>query len=176
MFNSQTYFGLLPHAVPGFKSVYDKKLMHIQALELVQQLWDKILSLDHDPKIGELIRTPSRLLFTAAELGIVEFITVLIRSYPDLIWKVNDQSQTIFHVAVAHRQEKIFNLIYEIGAHKDYIAAYKDENNNNMLHLAGKLAPSNRLKIDSGAAFQLQRELHWFKVSFTLHNVIYIFL
>lgn len=175
MFNSQTYFGLLPHAVPGFKSVYDKKLMHIQALELVQQLWDKILSLD-DPKIGELIRTPSRLLFTAAELGIVEFITVLIRSYPDLIWKVNDQSQTIFHVAVAHRQEKIFNLIYEIGAHKDYIAAYKDENNNNMLHLAGKLAPSNRLKIDSGAAFQLQRELHWFKVSFTLHNVIYIFL
>uniref|UniRef100_F6HF61 Protein kinase domain-containing protein n=1 Tax=Vitis vinifera TaxID=29760 RepID=F6HF61_VITVI len=149
--------------VPGFKSVYDKKLMHIQALELVQQLWDKILSLDHDPKIGELIRTPSRLLFTAAELGIVEFITVLIRSYPDLIWKVNDQSQTIFHVAVAHRQEKIFNLIYEIGAHKDYIAAYKDEKNNNMLHLAGKLAPSNRLKIDSGAAFQLQRELHWFK-------------
>ncbi|KAA8537203.1 hypothetical protein F0562_029665 [Nyssa sinensis] len=148
--------------VPGFKVIYDKKLMHIQALELVKQLWDKVLLLD-DSKIRELIRIPSRLLFTAAELGIVEFIIVLIQSYPDLIWKVDDKSRSIFHVAVAHRQEKIFNLIYEIGAHKDLIAAYKDENNNNMLHLAGKLAPSKRLKTDSGAALQLRRELLWFK-------------
>ncbi|KAL7211060.1 hypothetical protein ACSBR2_014025 [Camellia fascicularis] len=148
--------------VPGFKVMCDKKLMHTQAVELVKRLWDQVLLLD-DSKIGELIRTPSRLLFTAAELGIVEFIIVLIRSYPDLLWKVDDQSRSIFHVAVAHRQEKIFNLIYEIGALKDLIAAYKDENNVNMLHLAGKLAPSNRLKTDSGAALQLRRELQWFK-------------
>lgn len=148
--------------VPGFKAIYDKKSMHIQALELVKRLWDRVLLLD-DPKIGELIRSPSRLLFTAAELGIVEFIIVLIRSYPDLIWKVDDKSRSIFHIAVAHRQEKIFNLIYEIGAIKDLIAAYKDDSNNNMLHLAGNLAPSIRLKIDSGAALQLRREMHWFK-------------
>ncbi|GFS44997.1 similar to LOW protein: ankyrin repeat protein [Actinidia rufa] len=114
-------------------------------------------------KLVNLSGTPSRLLFTAAELGIVEFVTLLIRSYPDLIWKVDDQSRSIFHVAVAHRQKKIFNLIYEIGALKDLIAAYKDENNVNMLHLAARLAPINRLKTDSGAALQLRRELYWFK-------------
>lgn len=119
-----------------------------------------------DYKIGELIRKPSRLLFTAAEMGNVEFIKILIRMYPDLIWKVDDHSRSIFHIAVMHRQENIFNLIHEIGAHKDLIAAYEDEYKDNMLHLAGKLAPPNRLKIDSGAALQLRRELHWFKVSY----------
>ncbi|KAL6992072.1 hypothetical protein U1Q18_010183 [Sarracenia purpurea var. burkii] len=160
------------HAVQGFNTTYSRKSMNIQAVELVKRLWDQVLLLD-DSQIGKLIRTPSRLLFTAAELGIVEFVTVLIRSHPDLIWKVDDQNRSIFHVAVAHRQEKIFNLIYEIGALKDLIAAYKDENNVNMLHLAGKLAPTNRLKIDSGAALQMRRELQWFKVYFTL-IVVYI--
>lgn len=97
------------------------------------------------------------------ELGIVEFLIELIHAYPDLIWKVDTQSRSIFHIAVVHRQEKVFNLIHEIGALKDLIASYRDENNNNMLHLAGKLAPSDRLKTDSGAALQLRRELHWFK-------------
>ncbi|XP_031269174.1 ankyrin repeat-containing protein NPR4-like [Pistacia vera] len=136
--------------------------MHLQALELVKQLWEQVLLLD-DYKIGELLRKPSRLLFTAAELGNVEFIKVLIQKYPDLIWKVDDHSRSIFHIAVLHRQENIFNLIHEIGAHKDLIAAYEDENNNNMLHLAGKLAHPDRVKIDSGVALQLRRELHWFK-------------
>ena len=145
----------------------------MQAVELVKRLWDQVLLLD-DSKISEFIRTPSRLLFTAAELGIMEFVTVLIRSYPDLIWKVDDQSRSIFHVAVANRQKNIFNLIYEIGALKDLIAAYKDENNVNMLHLAARLAPLNRLKTDSGAALQLRRELYWFKVYFTLPIVVYI--
>lgn len=137
--------------------------MQNEALELVEQLWKHVLLLD-DSKIGELIRKPSRLLFTAAELGNFEFIFVLIQMYPSLIWKADNHSRSIFHIAVLHRQEKIFNLIHEIGAHKDLIVAYKDEYNNNILHLAGKLAPPDRLKIDSGAALQLRRELHWFKV------------
>jgi len=33
-----------------------------------------------------------------------------------------------------------------------------------MLHLAGQVAPPNRLNIVSGAALQMQRELLWFKV------------
>ena len=158
------YFCFIQHAVPFIKVVYDQKLMHIQALELVKCLWSEVL-LMNELQVGELIRTPSRLLFTAAELGIVEFLIELIRVYPDLIWKVDTQSRSIFHIAVVHRQEKVFNLIHEIGALKDLIASYRDENYNNMLHLAGKLAPSDRLKTDSGAALQLRRELHWFKVN-----------
>lgn len=148
--------------VPGIKAVYDKKLMHTQVLELVKLSWEQVLLLD-DCQIAELLASPSQPLFVAAEFGIVEFITALIRSYPDLIWKVNEQSRSIFHIAVAHRQEKIFSLINDIGAHKDMITAYKDINNANILHLAGMIAPRDKLNVISGAALQMQRELLWFK-------------
>ncbi|XVF27228.1 hypothetical protein REPUB_Repub14bG0088500 [Reevesia pubescens] len=98
-----------------------------------------------------------------AKFGVVELIAELIQSYPDLIWRVDEHSRSIFHIAVIHRQEKIFRLIHDIGAHKDMIAAYKDKNNHCILHLAGKIAPPNRLNIVSGAALQMQRELLWFK-------------
>ncbi|KAF8408609.1 hypothetical protein HHK36_004672 [Tetracentron sinense] len=148
--------------VPGFRIIHEKKLLHIQAHELVKCLWQQVLLLD-DSQIGDLLREPSRPLFAATEFGIVEVVTELIHTYPDLIWKVDNQHRTIFHTAVAHRQQKIFNLIFEIGALKDLITSYKDDNNNNMLHLAGKMAPSNQLNTVSGAALQMQRELLWFK-------------
>ncbi|KAI3495772.1 hypothetical protein L1887_38118 [Cichorium endivia] len=39
----------------------------------------------------------------------------------------------------------------------------KDPSRNNILHLAARLAPSNKLNLISGAALQIQRELQWFK-------------
>ncbi|KAI7999788.1 Ankyrin repeat-containing protein ITN1 [Camellia lanceoleosa] len=146
----------------GFKVVHDKKLLDMQSLELVKRLWGQILLLD-DAQIGNILKSPSRPLFVAAELGNFEFVFELLHSYPDLIWKVDEQSRSIFHIAVINRQEKIFTLIYDIGAHKDLITDYQDSNNTNMLHLAGKLAPLNRLNIVSGAALQMQWELLWFK-------------
>lgn len=137
--------------------------MHLQALELVKCSWKEVLLLN-DSQIGNLLRSPSRPLFVAAELGNFKFIVELIQSYPDLIWKVDEESRSIFHVAVIHRQEKIYKLIYNIGAHKDIITSYKSRNNENILHSAAKLAPTNRLGIVSGAALQMQRELLWLKV------------
>ncbi|KAM3742127.1 hypothetical protein ACB098_07G047300 [Castanea mollissima] len=153
-----------------FEWIYHKDLMQTFAYQLVEKLWEHVLQLQ-DWKISELIKKPSRLLFDAAELGNVEFLIILIRAYPDLIWKVDQNNRSLFHIAVLYRQEAIFNLIYEIGAIKDLIAAYKDNNNkdknnndnNNILHLAGNLAPLSRLQIVSGAALQMQRELLWFQ-------------
>ncbi|KAK2989008.1 hypothetical protein RJ640_028497 [Escallonia rubra] len=147
---------------PWTKEGRQENLWHVQSLNLVKCLWRQVL-LSGDSQIGDVLRSPSRPLFVAAEFGNFEFIVELIRSYPDIIWKVDEQSRSIFHIAVMHRQEKIFNLINDIGAHKDLITSYKDANNCNMLHLAGKLAPLHRLKIVSGAALQMQRELLWFK-------------
>ncbi|VVA20295.1 PREDICTED: ankyrin [Prunus dulcis] len=150
---------LLPHT----KAPYGKKLMYMQATQLVKQLWEKILTLNSDSAISDLIRTPSSLLFTAAELGNIDFLIILLRSYPGLIWHVDEQNRSIFHTAVIHRQEKVFNLIYELGGLKELIVSYKDNDNNNMLHLAAKLAPVIRLNDDTGAALKLRRELLWFK-------------
>ncbi|CAA2964728.1 ankyrin repeat-containing ITN1-like isoform X1 [Olea europaea subsp. europaea] len=141
----------------GIQGVIEKKIMQSQVLELVECLWKQVIFLLDDSEIAKLLRSPSRPLFIAAEFGNFQFIRELILSYPDLIWKVDEQSRSIFHIAVIHRQEKIFKLLYDIGAHKDLITSYKNPNNGNMLHLAAKLAPSNRLKIVSGAALQMQR-------------------
>ncbi|PWA42260.1 ankyrin repeat-containing domain, PGG domain protein [Artemisia annua] len=105
----------------------------------------------------------SRMLFVAAAMGNTKFLVELIRQYPDLIWKVNDNGLSIFHIAVKHRHEGIYNLLYEIGAMKDLITPLKDENENNMLHLVGERAKKKRLEDVSGVALQMQRELLWFK-------------
>ncbi|KAI3722886.1 hypothetical protein L2E82_34065 [Cichorium intybus] len=105
----------------------------------------------------------SRIIFVAAEMGNTRFIVELIRQYPDLIWKVDDDNRSIFHTAVKHRHEGIYNLLYEIGSMKDLITPLKDKNDNNMLHLVGKSAKKRRLEDVSGVALQMQRELLWFK-------------
>lgn len=138
-----------------------------QVLKLLKCLWKQVIQLP-DSEIADLIRSPYRLIFVAAELGNTVFLTELLHSYPDLIWRVDNQDSNIFHIAVLHRHEGIFNLIYEIGSIKDLIVSYRDDDRNNMLHLAGKLACPSRLNIISGAALQMQRELLWFKVNSTL--------
>uniref|UniRef100_A0A251V3Y6 Putative ankyrin repeat-containing domain, PGG domain protein n=1 Tax=Helianthus annuus TaxID=4232 RepID=A0A251V3Y6_HELAN len=105
----------------------------------------------------------TRVLFIAAEMGNTTFLVELIRKYPDLIWKVNDNNLSIFHIAVKHRHEGIYNLLYEIGAMKDLITPLKDEHENNMLHLVGTRAKQKQLEDVSGVALQMQRELLWFQ-------------
>ncbi|KAI3503599.1 hypothetical protein L1887_32045 [Cichorium endivia] len=104
-----------------------------------------------------------RILFVAAEMGNTGFLVELIRQYPDLLWKRNRNKQTIFHVAISYRHQDIFNLLQEIGSMKDMITSLKDDNENNMLHLAGKIANEDTLQVVSGVALQMQRELLWFK-------------
>ncbi|KAA8541269.1 hypothetical protein F0562_025232 [Nyssa sinensis] len=135
----------------------NQKLMQTKSLELLQCLWDHVI-----PQEGTGSIVP--LLFVAAERGNDIFLVQLLRFYPDFILKINNKKQSIFHIAVLNRHEHIFNLIYEIGSLKELIATYRDpEDDNNMLHLAAKLAPPNQINVVSGAALQMQRQLAWYK-------------
>ncbi|XP_027092053.1 uncharacterized protein [Coffea arabica] len=70
----------------------------------------------------------------------------------------------LLHVAIEHRRVKIFNhLIDYIGKNTKAYADLKLEGNNNSLHLAANLAPTPQLQSVPGPAFQMQRELQWFK-------------
>ncbi|KAA8535785.1 hypothetical protein F0562_030781 [Nyssa sinensis] len=157
--------------VPGIKAIYEKKLSHMQALELVKCLCKEVMS-QVDSQIGDSFIISSKTLFIATEFGIVEFVAELISSYPEFIWMVDDENRSLFHIAVMYRRAKIYSLIYSIGAHKDLITSYKDRGDNNMLHLAGKLAPSYLLNVVSGPALQMHRELLWFKVK-TYEPILY---
>ncbi|MFS7970080.1 putative PGG domain-containing protein [Helianthus anomalus] len=151
---------------------YNRKEQKLHLLKLMSENIAKISVENKKSTAGtpaSLTREPSkktyssRILFVAAEMGNTIFIVELIRPYPDLIWKVNDHNQRIFHIAVKHRHEGIYNLLYEIGSMKDLITPLRDENDNNMSHLVGKSAKRKRLQDVSGVALQMQRELLWFK-------------
>jgi hypothetical protein len=133
---------------------------------------------------SKLVRDHMTLLVEAAKVGNVKFLILLIRSYPDLLWQLVDDEYygSLFHIAILYRQESVFNLIHEIGVMKENITTYiaKGDNNmlriakgDNMLHMAGRIAPIDRLNTISIAALQMQKELLWFQVS---HVVIIIII
>ena len=154
-------------ALKGGISNKEEEEMKTAARKLVESLWKHgVFELPHKELIN-FIRHPSRLLHDAASVGNVEFLVLVIRRYPDVVWEEDDDGKSIFHVAVENRLEDVFNLIFELGGLKDFSTKYRTtvKGKYNLLHLAAKLAAPNHLNRVSGAALQMQRELLWFKVS-----------
>ncbi|XP_057797238.1 uncharacterized protein LOC131013191 isoform X2 [Salvia miltiorrhiza] len=119
-------------------------------------------SMDEDSALQLLGNPP--ILNDAAKVGNVELIVMLIRAYPDLIRHTDTNNYSLFHIAVLHRQDNVFGLIKQTGGLKNFLIMGMDGNNNNILHLAGKLGPLNtRENMVSISAIQMQRELAWFK-------------
>ncbi|KAK3189911.1 hypothetical protein Dsin_029472 [Dipteronia sinensis] len=114
--------------------------MTAQALELILCLWEKVKTRP-DAEVGD------------CPVG----------SYPDLIHQLDEHNLTIFHIAISHRHAGIFKLIYEMGFDKELLANYEDDENNNMLHLAGKYPKPPPASIVPGAALEMQRELLMFE-------------
>ncbi|MFS7937958.1 putative ankyrin repeat-containing domain-containing protein [Helianthus anomalus] len=104
-----------------------------ELMPLIRTIFEKIDKEEAIPKseIAKRYTTewsyPSRVLFLATKMGNMLFVIELIRSNPDLIWKLDDKGKTIFHLAVKHRQINIYKLIYEIGAMKALITPIKDK-------------------------------------------------
>lgn len=135
-------------------------------LQLVNFLWLTILdNIDSRRNIIDIISQPSKLLFDAAKVGNVGFLSELISAYPTLIWETDSENRSIIHTAVLYRHASIYNLIHEIGSIKDIIVTFVgEEDKNTLLHLAAKLAPLGQLELVSGAAFQMSLEISWFEV------------
>ncbi|KAI7752590.1 hypothetical protein M8C21_018612 [Ambrosia artemisiifolia] len=114
-------------------------------------------------------------IVTAVKYGVHELIEECILTYPFIIWygddeyRLPDQVQdcqpykfNLFIEAIRHRQERVFNLVYQMSHHKVFVATRHDDKEN-ALHIAAKLAPTHRLHVVTGAALQMQRELQWFQ-------------
>ncbi|XP_021761147.1 ankyrin repeat, PH and SEC7 domain containing protein secG-like [Chenopodium quinoa] len=158
--HKQNIWGKLLRRCKNTRNKENEQDLKNNALEVTRKAWQKVVEKED---ISEHINTPWRLLFVAAKRGNVDFLRTLIYIYPDIIWKVDEKGRSIFHIAVQYRHEEIFKLIHEFGTIKDLIATYMDDHGNNMLHLAAKLPPPDRLNCISGAALQMQRELLWFE-------------
>ncbi|XVE80942.1 hypothetical protein DITRI_Ditri15bG0022200 [Diplodiscus trichospermus] len=96
----------------------------------------------------------------AASLGIQEIVEDILEAYTASTMFYDDDNYNIFQLAVLHRREKVFNLIYNMGLSQKWVASYPCKNKENILHLAAKCNPSRHI---NGAALQMQLEMQWFK-------------
>ncbi|KAF6139452.1 hypothetical protein GIB67_026294 [Kingdonia uniflora] len=144
--------------VPWIKRIHDRKLKHMQTLQPVKCICAELKGLDNT--MMSLVKEE---ILEAARSGTYEVVRECLQSLPYSIWLTDDDGRNVLHLAILHRQVKVFNLIYQISSFKNFILVHTDKSDNNLFHLAGRLAPPPQLNFVSGAVLQMQRELQWFK-------------
>lgn len=151
----------------GFKHMYKKKMMQIQAHQTVELMWSVVREKIREDNSLDFILRPSSMLHDAARVGNVEFVRVLLDKNPELLRIIDESGKSIFHVAVENRQERVFNLIYDMKLfNPDDLIYYFNEKNISLLELAVKRTNPSHFDRVSGAIFEMHRELLWFKVLF----------
>ncbi|KAJ9552468.1 hypothetical protein OSB04_016513 [Centaurea solstitialis] len=149
---------LLYFVVPPIKHIEKKKKVFKEAYRLLDLVCDQIQRENLD--IKSLYKEP--ILEAAIQDAEEVFLTIYSRSR-ETIESKQENGYGIFQLAVINRSVSIYNLLYIISEDKNRYRTLEDSSGNNMLHLAGRLAPSHVLKHRTGAALQLQWELQWFK-------------
>ncbi|KAJ9550973.1 hypothetical protein OSB04_015018 [Centaurea solstitialis] len=141
--------------VPPVKGIVNKKKEWDEAKKLLELVCNKIENANSQKSIYE-----NPILEAARRNAYQVFDEILHRS-PEAIHSTDENGYDFIQLAVIHRSEKIYNLIYKIGERKSHYGTFKDSSENNILHLVSRLAPSHELNYRTGAALQLQRELQW---------------
>ena len=133
------------------------KLIHVQANELLG-IMCKQLSNSSSTKYSDAI-------FCAIENGILKFVDKIAKESPRVLVRSNSDERfpNALWAAIFYRQAEIFSLICEVDKNKRSTWEY-DKQGNNILHMTGKLPPSTLVNRTVGAAFQMQKELQWYKV------------
>ncbi|BBG92909.1 Ankyrin repeat family protein [Prunus dulcis] len=144
----------------GIHDLHEMRLGHDRILQILPLMCGVATRRNLDSKQTAFVK---KAIFRAVERGQVEFIKEMCKANPRIPLITGDESgRTIFHYAVACRQEKVFSLIYGLSEYdRNHILKRSDKFNNTILHAAGSL--SAHLNHIQGAALQMQRELQWFK-------------
>ncbi|KAF5820160.1 putative Actin family, ankyrin repeat-containing domain-containing protein [Helianthus annuus] len=157
------FWSALGYMAPSIKKIHDTKVNNNLSRLLVDRICKIVIEkVDHNIAwkiLGSAITT-------AVEYGTHELIEECIITYPGIIW-YDVGGFYLFLAAIKQRQERVYNLVYQMSGHKVFASTQVDgEENENALHIAAKLAPPHRLNVVTGAALQMQRELQWFQAGF----------
>lgn len=147
-------------------NVSARQQRHLDALKLVRFICTQ-LDKKSDSAVKEYFfpRMSPPILHLATKHGIFELVEVCLNYFPDLVWEESWEGKHLLHAAVEHRRERIFDHIMRLVGGSAGIYTKKElAGENNILHLAARLAPWRQLHSVPGPAFQIQRELQWFKV------------
>ncbi|KAL2988668.1 hypothetical protein AAZX31_11G099400 [Glycine max] len=100
-------------------------------------------------------------LLMAAGSGIVEIVEKIIDKFPEAICHVSQDEHNVLHMAVKHRQLKIFNMLKKHSAFKSLLFRITAEGRT-LLHQISRMEFYVEQHLP-GVAFQLQDELRWYE-------------
>lgn len=170
--------------------IWKQKKMHESAVELAKLLVETDASWfePHEPeenitilmerKEGEKEETlksdakanterspePDTPLFIATKTGIVEIVDKILKRYPQAVYHIGKNGQNILHVAIMHRQYKVFNVVKNKEEAKRLVRDI-DNHGCTILHHAAS-TKYYRGGTKHTPALKLQQELTWFEVQF----------
>ncbi|XP_020973742.1 ankyrin repeat-containing protein ITN1-like isoform X3 [Arachis ipaensis] len=151
--------------LPILSSKLDR-IKEIQLMKEKRQLVEIAHSRISKPLLKESISKASHFknytpLLMAAGSGIVEIVEKIIDMNPEAISHVSQDEHNVLHMAVKHRQLKIFNLIKRNSAFKSLIHRITEEGRT-LLHQVARMEFYKEQRLP-GVAFQLQDELRWYE-------------
>ncbi|KAA3478764.1 ankyrin repeat-containing protein [Gossypium australe] len=104
---------------------------------------------------------PDTPLLLATKTGIVEIVNAILTRYPQAVHHIGKNGQNILHVAIMHRQYKVFNVVKKKEEAKTLVRGI-DNHGCTILHYA-----ANTKYYHGGTkptpALKLQQELTWFE-------------
>ncbi|XP_026413223.1 uncharacterized protein LOC113309003 [Papaver somniferum] len=161
-FSFRHYLMLVPH----IKALYGKKRVHTEAVALVKHVVTCLNETIDKEQQRKYFRPNSSILYTAIKYGTTEVVLECLRTFPFLCHNMN-LNLKINKAIIQERNVSIFNFMCKqkemANRNTGDRVTYVDSNGNTILHYAAMLAPPRQLYPVSGAAFQMQRELQWFK-------------
>ncbi|PWA38662.1 PGG domain-containing protein [Artemisia annua] len=158
------YIVFPPVEVAPINNIQKKRKAYREAKVFLKWICDKNRHSDdnenQNPALDKFYRGS---LMEAVRLDVPEVLNQIM----DISSKALDFKETdgynIIQLAIINRSPKVYNLIRPIIERKEDYRSMEDHWRNNLLHLAGRLAPLTVLSCTTGAALQLQRELQWRK-------------
>ncbi|KAK9935947.1 hypothetical protein M0R45_012819 [Rubus argutus] len=106
--------------------------------------------------------SPDIPLFLATSHGISEIVEEILKLHRPAFEYRNDMDQNILHIAIKHRQSRMFDLVMKKETPKERLVRQIDKDGYTILHQVGNMDFYNG-GTQPGPALQLQEELEWFE-------------
>ncbi|WJX31572.1 hypothetical protein P8452_19986 [Trifolium repens] len=164
-----TIWNALQTLFPGLKVTRYIKLRCLSAVKLAEFVFAQASTMN-DYQFWQSFVSPE-ILFRATSSGIVEILETCFKFFPDLVWTHIPNEGYLVQIAIKNRQEQVFTLLCKMPIMCKLLVLAIDESNNTTSHLAARF--SSREESNLGAAFQIIKELEWFKVVHKLDDPLH---
>ncbi|KAK3438817.1 hypothetical protein EUGRSUZ_C03644 [Eucalyptus grandis] len=151
------------------KRIHEVKLRHVAAIKLAKEV---CIAISHGTST-EITNFLRDVLGEATVRGITEIVKLCIQFFPELIWiSPNDKfGKRLTSKAVQYRQERTLSLFLKVSSTNglSLVPGPTEEESHQMMEAAADYAAAEyQPRFDAvtnvaGAAFQMQREIQWYK-------------